>query len=146
MSEQEDNKEIARRVWEAVSTGDYAAINELFDESWEYHDRPDLGKGPAGLIAELTAFRAAVPDVRWEIEQQLAEGDWMMTRWTASGTHTGEPLMGNPPTGKKIHMAGIAVERVRNGKIIESWEYWNALDFMTQIGAIPDLSIVAAAG
>jgi predicted ester cyclase len=70
------------------------------------------------------------------IEDQIAEGDKVATRWTASATHTG-PLMGMPPTGKAIRVTGVNVARFAEGKIIESWSNFDMLSLLQQLGAIP---------
>jgi steroid delta-isomerase-like uncharacterized protein len=70
------------------------------------------------------------------IEDQVAEGDKVVTRWTATGTHKGE-LMGIPPSGKKVRVTGIAIDRLEDGKIVESWSSFDQLGMLQQIGAIP---------
>src|SRR5215210_817226 len=84
----------------------------------------------------LACFRNAFPDVQLSVEEQIAEGDMVVTRWIASGTHQGE-LMGIAPTGNRVTVAGTSVERVVDGKIEETWDNYDALGMMQQIGAIP---------
>jgi steroid delta-isomerase-like uncharacterized protein len=85
---------------------------------------------------EISAYRAAFPDLRYTVEDQLAEGDLVASRWTVRGTHRGE-LMGIAPTGKEIGLTGITIQRFANGKIAEEWWNWDTLGLMQQLGAIP---------
>ncbi len=82
-------------------------------------------------------YRSAFPDTQITIEDQLAEGDMVATRWTARGTHQGE-LMGVPPSGNRVEVAGITISRIEGGKIEEDWDNYDALGMMQQIGAIPE--------
>jgi predicted ester cyclase len=81
-------------------------------------------------------YRNAFPDVLMSVEDQVAEGDKVVTRWIASGTHQGD-MMGIAPTGNRVTVAGTSVERIVDGKIEETWDNYDALGMMQQIGAIP---------
>jgi predicted ester cyclase len=81
-------------------------------------------------------YRNAFPDVQMSLEDQVAEGDMVVTRWIASGTHQGE-FMGIAPTGDRVTVAGTSIERIVDGKIEETWDDYDALGMMQQIGAIP---------
>ena len=81
-------------------------------------------------------MRAAFPDLQYTVEDQIAEGDKVVTRYTASGTHRGE-LMGIAPTGSRVEITGISITRVEDGKIEEIWETHDALGMMRQLGVIP---------
>ena len=70
-------------------------------------------------------------------QEQIAEGDLVVTRWTAMGTNDGE-LMGMSPTGKSVKIEGIGVDRIADGKVVESWGCWDTLGMMQQLGAIPE--------
>ncbi len=70
------------------------------------------------------------------MEEQIAEGDTVVTRWTATGTQHG-PLPGLPPTGKSAKVMGIWIHRLAGGKIVESWNVWDTLGMLQQLGAIP---------
>jgi predicted ester cyclase len=100
------------------------------------------GKEARGLKAlkELAAgYLRAFPDLRMSIEDQIAEGDRVVTRWTAQGTHKGS-LEGIAPTGKAVKVTGIVVDRFAGGKWVEEWESFDELGMMQQIGAIPAAS------
>ena len=74
-------------------------------------------------------YRNALPDVQMSVEDQIAEGDMVVTRWIASGTHQGD-LMGIAPTGNRVRVAGTSVERIVDGKIEETWDNYDALGMM----------------
>jgi predicted ester cyclase len=80
-------------------------------------------------------YRSALPDRRVSIEDQIAEGEMVVTRWRARGTHQGE-LMGNAPTGNQASVRGILVDRISRGKIEEEWADYDTLHLMQQIGAV----------
>ena len=81
-------------------------------------------------------YRNAFPDIHFTIDEQIAGGDKVATRWTAQGTHKGE-LVGIPATGKSSTVTGIAVDRIVNGKIAESWGIFDRFGMMQQLGVIP---------
>jgi len=137
----EQNKAIARRwLKDGFEKGNLALANEIFAADHTNHDpsAPPGGwpRGPEGGKAIATTYRGAFPDLQFTIEDQIAEGDRVVTRWTARGTNTGE-LMGMPPTGKKAIVTGINIDRVANGKIAESWGNFDVLGMLQQLGVIP---------
>ncbi len=81
-------------------------------------------------------YRRAFPDTQFVIDEQIAEGDRVMTRWTAHGTHKGE-FPGIPVTGRKAEVSGVQVDRFVNGKIVETWSVFDQLGLMQQLGAVP---------
>ena len=84
----------------------------------------------------MDMFRSGMPDLRVVIEDMIAEGDKVATRYTLEGTHEGE-LFGVPPTGQQLSIKSISVERVSDGKIREHWRITDTLDMMQQLGVIP---------
>jgi steroid delta-isomerase-like uncharacterized protein len=81
-------------------------------------------------------FRAGMPDLKVVVEDMIAEDDKVATRYTLEGTHEGE-LFGVPPTGKRLSIKSITVERVSEGKIREHWRVTESLDMMQQLGVVP---------
>jgi predicted ester cyclase len=81
-------------------------------------------------------YRSAFPDLHVEIEEQLAEGDLVATRWTATGTHEGD-LMGIAPTGNRVTLPGMEIVRFSGGKLAEGWEGYDSMVMMQQLGVIP---------
>jgi len=95
----------------------------------------------AGTNKELVRRLGVEP---WEgnlgvIDEQLAEGDLVASRWTGRGTHQGE-LMGIPPTGKQVTVSGITISRVKNGKVVEEWSNWDTLGMLQQLGVVPEMA------
>lgn len=82
--------------------------------------------------------RSAFPDMRSTFEDQIAEGDLVVSRWSARGTHKGE-LMGIPLTGKAVTLTGISTMRIVGRKIAEQWDNWDTLGMLQQLGVIPAL-------
>jgi predicted ester cyclase len=81
-------------------------------------------------------FRGAFPDLHLHIEDEIAEGDLLTTRWAGHGTHQGE-LMGIPATGKEVTVGGINISRIADGKIMERWEEFDMMGMMVQLGVVP---------
>ena len=134
----DDIKAIARREVEMFSTGDFSIAAEVYSEDYVGHDptKPEPIRGIEGAKQEAAGYRAAFPDLQLTIEHQVAEGEHVVTRWTARGTHEGE-LDGLAPTGKSATIEGISITRVVGGKIVEDHTQWDALGLMTQLGAVP---------
>jgi steroid delta-isomerase-like uncharacterized protein len=141
----EDNKALARRFYELWENGDLDALGEVVAEDSVDHDpyNPHGQEGLEGAKKTIAMYREAFPDTRFTIEDQLADGDKVVTRWTATGTHEGE-LMGMQPTGNRATITGITVDRIENGKIVEGWTNWDTLALMQNIGAIPEQEPAAA--
>jgi steroid delta-isomerase-like uncharacterized protein len=134
------NKELVHRLGVEPWEGNIGVIDELVAPDYVGHDpsQPDM-HGPDGLKGFITAYLSASPNGRITIDEQLAEGDLVASRWTGRGTHQGE-LMGIPPTGKEVTVAGITVSRVKNGKVIEEWSNWDTLGLLQQLGVVPELA------
>ncbi len=134
----EDNKALDRRGFEEVwNKGNLAVVDELNDANVVTHNPPGPPlRGTEAFKQFVLMYRRAFPDMQLTIEDQIAEGDKVVTRWTARGTHQGE-LMGIPPTGKQATVTGITVGRVVNGKFVESWSNFDALGLMQQLGVVP---------
>jgi len=133
------NKALARRlVEEAFNAGRLEVTDELIASDFVGHDPslPGEVRGPAGVKEVIAGYRAAFPDIRVMIEDQIADGDLVVTRWRATGTHQGE-LMGMSATGKQATVTGITIDRIVGGRIAESWDNWDTLGMMQQLGAIP---------
>ncbi len=119
----EENKAIARRVYEIVSTGDFNRAAEIVDP--EAPDNELLpGDPPAKLIdtfkGTFSEAREAFPDLTVAVEDLMAEGDRVAARVTMRGTHRGE-FQGIAPTGKRVEVKAIDMFRISNGKIVEHW-------------------------
>jgi steroid delta-isomerase-like uncharacterized protein len=135
----QENKAISRRADEELfDRGNLEVADELFAPNFVHHD-PVSGedwRGPESVKQYAAMMRAAFPDLYYTVEDQIAEGDKVVTRYRAGGTHQGE-LMGIAPTGKRIEITGISIMRINDGgKIEEMWENSDTLGMMQQLGAI----------
>ena len=119
----EENKVIARRVYEIISTGDFGRAGEIVDE-----DAPDnelLPDDPPAKLVDtfeetFSEARAAFPDLSVTVENVVAEGDRVATRVIMRGTHQGE-FQGISPTGKRVEVRAMDMFRISDGKIVEHW-------------------------
>ena len=135
----EDNKALVRRMFEEVwNQGNIARIAEFYSPSHVEHTSSGPVHGQEGLKQYIMMYRTAFPDAHYTVEDQLAEGDKVVTRWSARGTHQG-PLMGIPPTGKQGTVTGIGIARFEGGKIVEAWTEFDALGMMQQLGVVPSM-------
>jgi steroid delta-isomerase-like uncharacterized protein len=134
----EQNKASARRLFEEIlSKGDDNAIGEVVAADYSEHDPANEvdTRGADGMRREFEGYRSAF-DFQFTVEDQLAEGDQVATRWSFRGTHTGE-FLGIAPTGNQVALTGITVFRFGDGMIQEAWWNWDTLGMLRQIGAIP---------
>ena len=114
---------------------------ELFDDIYaadfvDHNLPPGFLPGREGARQFNAAFLAALPDIRITLDDLVAEGDKVVWRWTAKGTHKG-PLMGIPASGKRVAMSGITIDRLVEGRITESWTQYDAMGLLQQVGAMP---------
>ena len=142
----EENKALIRRVTEEVySQGDLEAIDRYYAPDWVLHDAPPNAGGDREALQDvLGVIRDGFPDVRASIELILAEGDLVASRTTAEGTHTRE-YFGVAPTGKRVRLRQLNIDRIRDGKIVESWAESFGQGFHYQLtGKAPPVAAVEA--
>ena len=134
----EENKAVVRRFWGVWEEGNIDLVDELLAPDYLNHTpaSPDQPTGPEGVKGLVAMFRSAIPDLRVVVEDMIAEGEKVAVRYTLEGTHEGE-LFGVPPTGQRLSIKSIAVERVSDGRIREHWRVTDSLDMMQQLGVIP---------
>jgi len=109
---------------------------ELFTADHRMHDpQVPAGDGPDGMAATVSAYQQGV-DGNWGVEEIFSTGDRVVVRWTGTGTHVGE-MNGIPPTGRKISVDAISIHRMADGRIAETWEVWDTLGFLQQLGVVP---------
>ena len=134
----EENKTIARRLQEEVfGQGNLQVVDELLASDYLSHapGDPEQSRGVEDIKHIVRTYRSAFPDLTYTVEEQVAEGDMVVTRWTARGTHQGE-FMDIAPSGNRIEVSGMSMDRISGGKIVEDWVNWDALEMMQQMGAI----------
>jgi steroid delta-isomerase-like uncharacterized protein len=135
----ETNKAIVRRYIEQVwNEGRLDLLEEFFVEDVVTNGIPPVpGLEGLGLVKNgVTRNRTAFPDLQIDVQDFIAEGDKVVQRYTASGTHQGE-LQGFPPSGKPVAFSGVGIFRLDNGRIVEVWNFADSLGLMQQLGAIP---------
>jgi steroid delta-isomerase-like uncharacterized protein len=134
-----DGKEIARRLVEDPWRGKLDEVLDLVADDYVAHVPGSLEplRGRDGFREFVNTYLTAFPDGSITVDHQIAEGDFVATRWTARGTNTGE-LLGMPATGKQATVEGIGYDRIADGMARESWIVWDTLSFMQQLGAIPE--------
>ena len=134
----EHMKAAARRfIAEGFNKKNMAEFDVYFSSNLADHALPPgMPGGLEGRKMYISAFFAAFPDLQIHIDDLVAEGDRLVTRWTAQGTHQGE-LMGIAPTGRSVAVTGIAIDRFENGQSVEHWEVFDQMGLMQQLGVIP---------
>jgi steroid delta-isomerase-like uncharacterized protein len=134
----EENKALVRRwVEEVVNKHSLAAIDELVDPNAVDHAAlPGQPQGIEGIRQFFRGFFTAFPDLQATVEDIIAEGDKVVARSTARGTHRGE-FLGLAPTGRQITVSSIDIARLANGKQVEHWGQFDTLGLMQQLGAVP---------
>lgn len=133
-----DSKALVRKWLEGVDTGDVSVVDQFQVPKYQDHNPPPFPGLEPGIEGSRQAFKYALgafSDFRHEIEDQVAEGDMVVTRITGYGKHTGE-FLGIPPTGKDVQMSGIAIHRVVDGKLVEHWGQVDALGLLVQLGVV----------
>jgi steroid delta-isomerase-like uncharacterized protein len=132
----EDNKALVARRFEELDAGNLGVFDELFAPDYVLHfpgaDEPLDLERTKQLYSTLYS---ALPDLRHTIEDQIAEGDSVVTRWTARGTHRGE-MFGRTATGMEIAFTGINIYRIADGKLAESHINWDLMGVARQLGLI----------
>ena len=133
-----DAKKIVKRLLEEPWKGNWDVIEESATADYIGHDPalPEPIRGPQGIRANFQQYLDAFTGAHITVDQQIAEGDLVATRWTGQGTHTGE-FNGIAPTGKEVTVSGLTISRLEGGKIVEEWTNWDTLGMLVQLGAIP---------
>src|SRR5881227_2354244 len=136
----DSNKELIRRYVQAIDdnqTSDWSVLDEYIAEDFVAHNPPAPGVSldREGMKQAAEIFRVATPGTP-EIPLQVAEGDLVVSYIVGRGVHAGE-LMGIPATNKDVETVGIAIHRIRDGKIVEYWSVTDVARVLQQVGALP---------
>jgi len=133
----EENEAIIRRFFEEIwNKGELDQIDKFFASNYVAHGSTYPVHGPEGAKQVVIFYRTGFPNGHVTIEDIIAQGDKVVTRWTAQGTHTGE-MRDIPPNGKQATVTGITIHRIASGKIVESWTSWDDLGELQQLGVVP---------
>ena len=131
------NKDLVRRFYREIDEGNIDALDELVAEDYIDHSPPPfpgIGHGREGLKQSFRMFWDATPGYH-KIEDQISEGDKVVTRLTAYGTHERD-LPGIPRTGKQLIMTAIVIHRIVEGRLVEKWSEKDVLGFLQQLGVV----------
>jgi predicted ester cyclase len=136
---EEQAKTIGEWYARSRNEADLSLLDKIFCHDVIVHDpsRPDGISGLCALKDQYRATHAAVPDVKFTLDDLYIKGDRIAWIFTMSGTITGTfrtPLGEIPPTGKFFNLSGVAVDRIAEGKIAEEWVYYNVLDILQPLG------------
>jgi steroid delta-isomerase-like uncharacterized protein len=116
--------------------GDMAAIDRAVAEGHIEHEPDGTDEVGRGHFSETVhTYRAAFPDMRIWVDDQLADGDRVVIRWTASGTHRGD-LNGIPATGRTAKVSGVYIHKLADGQITESWTMFDQIGLLVQLGVL----------
>jgi len=133
----EENKNLVRRYQEAYNTGKLDELDGILAPNLISHNHlPGVPTGLAGAKMVHQGLLTSFPDSKTTIEDLVAEGDRVVMRGTATGTHKG-PFGGAPPTGKSFKVTTMSVFRIANGKIVEHWGVVDGTGVMQQLGLMP---------
>jgi steroid delta-isomerase-like uncharacterized protein len=142
-----DHTDTMRRMYELINAGDVDGFGDhLADDFVEHDTMPGLEPSKDGVKQMFRMYRAAFPDLRMEAEDVMADGDKVVTRAWAKGTHTGDAFMGIPTTGKSVTVAMIDIIRFGDdGRAHEHWGVFDALGMLQQMGAVPAAPVAPTA-
>ena len=136
----QQNKELVRRYFEGwANGGDLAVADELIATNVVLRNPPAVVHSLKDYKQGMTAFHTAFPDLRFTIEDEIAEGNKIAVRWTLRATQLGE-YQGHPPTGKSVTVTGISIFQIANGKIQDITVSMDRLGQFQQLGWLPSLS------
>ena len=131
----EENKALVRRFFDAFGRNDFAALEAVTSQDVVYHTAPPgLSAGIEGYRELMAMYVSAFPDVQITVDDMIAEGDKVVTRFTSRGTHRGE-FMGIAPMGSQVTIGGISIIRVAGNKVTEEWDQLDMLGGLEQLGA-----------
>jgi predicted ester cyclase len=135
MSGQDDNKALVRRFVDYVNNDKLASVDEFFVGNYTYHNSSIPEVNDLASVKEFNAIAySAFPDIRFKIEDLVADSDKGVYRYSARGTHKGE-FMSIAATGKQITFTGIVISRIADGKFQEDWESIDGMYVLQQLGA-----------
>ncbi len=135
MADTMKNKEIVRRYRELHNTNRLDQLDQIVARDLISHNlMPGLPQGIDSAKKVHQQLIASFPDNRVVTDELIAEGDYVVERWTNSGTHSGAPFMNGPASGKKFKVSGVSIYRIANGKIAEHWGEFDTASILQQIG------------
>ena len=136
MPEQENIAILGKFVEEVINQGRYEAADELVEENFvELDPLPGRQQGREGLKDLIRMMRLAFPDIHWVVEETVASGDKVVSRFRWTGTQRGD-FLGIPATGRSVNVPGVVIDRLEGGKMADSRILMDTLAMMQQLGVI----------
>jgi steroid delta-isomerase-like uncharacterized protein len=132
----EENKALARRSWQLLDNPDI--LEEVYAADLVWHEPDQDLRGYEEARQFVSMYKTAFPDLNVTVEDTMAEGDKVITRYIVRGTHEGEIEEFGPPTGRPLELEGITIHRIEDGKIVEEWERYDTLGMLQQLGLVPE--------
>jgi len=134
----EEAKAVVRRAFDEVAMGNMTTVDEIIAPEFVRHDLAGGpgAHGPDGVKLLIAGLRTAFPDLQTTIDDIFSDGEKVVVRFTARGTHSG-PLQGMAPTGREATWCGVNIYRVSGGQIRETWQLADGLGLLRQLGAAP---------
>ena len=132
------NKNIINRLWDVWHSRDFDKLGDLISDNHVNHDpnNPSDLLGVDGYRDLITMYTTLIPDLKFDIQEIIADGDVVCSRWSARGTHSGEGF-GLAPTNATVERGGMSWQRVQDGKIVETWVERDGLGLAKDIGMVP---------
>ncbi|MPZ24216.1 MAG: hypothetical protein GEU28_11900 [Dehalococcoidia bacterium] len=135
----EDNKAMILRFEEAFAANDQQTLRDLLAEDVVDHTpAPGAAQGREGFVQFVDTLHRAFQDMNQNVDDVIAEGDAVLTRWSVTGRHSGD-FLGLRASNKTVSISGLTLYKVRGGRVAETWNHFDTLDMMQQIGAVPEL-------
>jgi steroid delta-isomerase-like uncharacterized protein len=134
----EENRALAQRSWEIVSQRNPELIEEFYPPEFVWHEPDRDIRGYEQAKQFVSTFFEAFPDINISVEDVIAEGDKVVSRYTIGGTHQGQTEEFGPPTGRQMELEGITIHRFEDGNIVEEWERYDNLSALQQLGIAPE--------
>ena len=137
MSESENRAVVQRFLEEVINQGRLEQANEIVAEDFvELDPLPGQRQGREGLKEVIGMLRAAFPDMHWVVDEMIAEGEKVVTRFTWTGTQQGT-FMGIPATGRSVVVKGVVIDRIVGGMMTDSRILMDTMGMIQQLGVIP---------
>jgi predicted ester cyclase len=139
----DDHKALVRQWFAEIDKGAQADFDRFLAADYVDHTPPPVPVTATvrEAVKEYSAtFRTALSDFHHIVEDQIAEGDKVVSRITAYGTHVGE-LLGVAPTGRRLTMSGIAIHRITDGRLVEHWSQIDLLGLLQRLGVVPAVGV-----
>lgn len=127
---------LRRFVEEAFNAGNVRILPEVIAPEHVSHLPTGDHYGPEGVRIDIAGFRTGFPDLTLTLDEVIPCGEYVVYRFTAAGTHLG-PFLGIPPTGYRVQVEGLGLDRYQDGKVIERWVHYDSLGLLQQLGVLP---------